>query len=55
MKASPIWIVSAAILVVVSGVGIGITRALRTQKESPVLNLEDLWRSPKSNDKIARR
>jgi len=55
MKTSPIWIVSAAILVVVSGVGFGITKAIGTQKDSPVLTLEDLWRSPKSNGKIARR
>jgi len=47
MKTSPIWIVSAAILVVASGVGFGIAKALRTQKDSPVLTLEDLWRSPK--------
>ena len=41
MKTSSVGIVSAAVLMVVAGVGFGIAQAAGTHSEQPVLNFED--------------
>ena len=41
MKASTVGIVSAAVLMVVAGVGIGIAQAAGTHTDKPVLSFED--------------
>ena len=66
MKASLIWFVLAAILVVVASLGFGakqvrngvcsrIAEEVGTQKDRLALIFEDLCKSPKSSDKTAGR
>lgn len=55
MKTFTIGIVSAAIMMVVAGVGFAIAQAGGTRTDRPVLSLEELWRSPKSRGKFDGR